>query len=71
MYVIAVRSRTSDFGTLLESGCAEGATGRWEATMLMSDTTGAALSTWSDSGKDQKMACQIIIGGRIAAESQF
>lgn len=60
-----------DYGTPMESGCAETATGRWEATMLMSDTSGAALSTWSDSGKDQKMACQIIIGGRIVGQSQF
>jgi hypothetical protein len=57
-----------DYGTLMEYGCVEGVTGRWEVTRSMRDPSGVGLTMWSDGGTDQVLICWIIIGEQIADE---
>ena len=59
-----------DYGTLTEYGCVEGASGRWETTMLLRDPTGAAMTMWYDGGSGKSLTCQIIIDGQIVARGQ-
>lgn len=58
-----------DYGTPMEYGCVEGASGRWEATMLMSDPKGAGITMWYDGGSGSP-TCQIIIDGQTVARGQ-
>ncbi|RNL53268.1 DUF4190 domain-containing protein [Arthrobacter oryzae] len=59
-----------DYGTTMEYGCVERATGRWEATMLMIDPKGAGITMWYDGGSEKNLTCQIIIDGQIVGRGQ-